>query len=127
MGERQKTKSKEQTFLIDNFFFKYVRPSIFSKRYFDEFIYKEYNMNEFLFNEDDKVDYVYFIKEGDVELTMNTSILQITKMIHDLKPRLNFETEVKEYKMDKNPCYNQSDLKLKKEFRVIIKKHIIIY
>jgi len=118
LNERLKAKIKEEKFLIENFFFKYIRPSIFDNKYFNQFIYKEFTSGQILFNTNDEIDYIYFIKEGEIELLMNNSIVQISKLLLDLTHKTNITAEEPEYKMAYNPFFFQKDLKLERAERV---------
>ena len=64
-----------------NFFIK-ININKFSKNYFCFFISKKYYKGDKLFNEGDNLKYLYFIEEGSVELTVNKTVNEITKIIY---------------------------------------------
>jgi len=78
--EKEKLKNKEVHFLMDNFFFKNVKYKAFSYKYFFNFRFDEYPRDTILFRENDHIDCLYFIKEGEVEMTVNKSILDLQKL-----------------------------------------------
>ena len=73
-------KYNEQMFLYENFFFRKINKTMFCKKYFNEFIYKEFAQGEKLFSENDPVDFLYFIKEGEVKLHSDKNVLQLNNL-----------------------------------------------
>ena len=79
-------------FLLDNFFFKELSISNFESNFFSRFIYEEKTQNEFLFKQFTSSDYLYFLKSGEIELSNQSSIIQIyflTKNIYQLNMKIN--------------------------------------
>ena len=66
----------EVGFLWKNYFFGNIIRNNFEKFYFRLFETVIYNRNYNIFLENNKVDYIYFIKEGEIKLTSNRSILE---------------------------------------------------
>jgi len=80
--EKERLTHKEIQFLMDNFFFKNVKYKAFSSTYYFNFKFDEYQKDTILFKENEPVDCIYFIKEGEVELTINKNIIEIQKLIN---------------------------------------------
>ena len=69
--EKQKIAMKDLTFISENFFFKNIPPNIFKTKYYSYFILSDYAKGDYLFKENSDSDFFYFIKEGEVHLSMN--------------------------------------------------------
>ena len=83
--EKNKISQREVKFLIANYFFNTVIESKFEKNYLNWFIYEEKQKDEFIIKENSQVEYLYFIKEGKVELTINKNVFEIENIIQYLK------------------------------------------
>ena len=70
--------------LHQNHFFRQIKFTKFSKKYFKLFINEKYNKNHIIFNEGDEINYIYFIQEGLVQLSISKSINQIEFLIDAL-------------------------------------------
>jgi hypothetical protein len=68
-------------FLVQNFFFNNINLKIFERKYFSHFIYEEYLRGSTIFNENENNKYIYFLKDGDVEITINKSLLEIHNLV----------------------------------------------
>lgn len=88
--EKQRITLKEINFLLNNFFFDKIPFKIFEK-IFANFILEEKKKNDVIIREDSDVKYIYFIKEGIIELTMNKSLQEL----YDLSSKL-IKTKTKE-------------------------------
>ena len=82
--EKNKISQREVKFLIANYFFNTVIESKFEKNYLNWFIYEEKQKDEFIIKENNPVDYLYFIKEGIVELSINKNVFEIENIIQYL-------------------------------------------
>ena len=102
LNEKEKIKAKEVQFLIENYFFRPVKVKTFVKRFFKDFEYEEVDREKILFKEKDVTDYIYFIKEGDVELLVNKSIIDVQKWIRS-SSILDKDTLIEDYKSDNDP------------------------
>jgi CRP-like cAMP-binding protein len=103
--EKQRSKLKEISFLSENFFFKTIKKLVFQKRYFPLFIYEECYKGDILFRETNLSNNIFFIKEGEVELTINRNVLelsQITKSLINLNIFHNENCEIYELKNEPN-------------------------
>ena len=106
LNEYKKILKKDAKYLIDNFIFKGIG-RYFEKKYFPYFSYEEIDMNSYLFRENKPVEYIYFLKEGIIELTINKDIFQI----HSLLKRLNYRQKAydKFYESEENKNINDSE------------------
>ena len=53
----------------------------FRKKYFSDFTLHEYFRGDAIFEDKVKIEYLYFIKEGEVELTLNINLFELTNLI----------------------------------------------
>ena len=88
---------RDSKFLIDNFIFKSISKQ-FEEKYFPFFKYEEININHYLFTENQPLEYIYFLKDGIVELTINKNTLQINYLLENL----NLIRQNKEENKNKN-------------------------
>jgi len=84
LSERSKERTKEINFLLDNFFFKGIKKNYFDKKYYSMIIQENYYSGKVIYSENDPSDYLYFIKEGQVELSFNYSMIELHKRIRQL-------------------------------------------
>lgn len=82
--EKEKLHQKDLNFLMDNYFFYDIVKRKFDRHYFELFQKCYIKKGEILFNQDDPVDYIYFIQSGSVELTSTKSVLEIHSLINDI-------------------------------------------
>ena len=73
--------------LHQNHFFRKIKYTKFSKKYFKLFINEKYNKTDIIFNEGDEIKYIYFIQEGIVQLSINKSINEIEFLIDALSDK----------------------------------------
>ena len=98
--ERKKLIENDIDFLYSNFFFKSVQKAKFEKEFFKLFEIQNFKKNDYIFKENSKVDYIYFIQKGDVKLTSKKSILQNHELIK--KICILLKKNIKEYSYDIN-------------------------
>ena len=79
---------KKTSFFSKNYLFNKIPPKKFEKKYFSLFIYETYHKGDILFKENDKLKYVYFIKEGNVKLLSSKSILELELLITELNKKI---------------------------------------
>ena len=70
--------------LYSSHFFKQMKYINFKKKFFKLFSYNKYNKDDILFTEGEKVQYVYFIQEGTVQLYTSKSINEIESLMTSL-------------------------------------------
>jgi len=68
LHEKQKLRKKEMAFILDFNIFDSISFTHFDRKYFSDFTFHECLRGENLFKENDELDYVYLIKEGEFEL-----------------------------------------------------------
>jgi hypothetical protein len=79
----------EVDFLISNFFFRNISLSNFRTKYFYNFLRVELLKGTPLFKEKEPCQKLYFIKEGEVELKLELSTIELIKLINHLVVKLN--------------------------------------
>ncbi len=84
LSEKQKILAKDMAFLNDNFFFKSMKPYLFRKKIFYDFVKMDYNKGKVLINEREITQNIYFLKEGEVELKIEVSLIDLNKLINNL-------------------------------------------
>jgi len=95
--EKRKLWEIELTFFLENFFFHPIKKNVFQTEYYHFFQLCKETKRTTLFKEGDTLDYIYFLKEGEVELTINNNIADLTKLLGVLTPISNTKNEI--YKM----------------------------
>ena len=79
---------RKTAFLGKNYLFNKITPKKFVRRYFNLFILETYNKGDTLFQENANLDYVYFIKEGNVNLLTSKSILEMEMFINEINKKI---------------------------------------
>ena len=79
---------KKTAFLGKNYLFNKIVPKKFTKRYFNYFSLDTYNKGDILFEENAELEYVYFIKEGNVNLLTSKSILEMEMFINEINKKI---------------------------------------
>ena len=133
--EKAKIIDSQITFFLNNFFFENIAREYFIHYYFPLFEAVNFSLDQIIISENQKVEYVYFIKSGIVKLISNRSILEnyiIIDLIKNAVKKINnensLESEEKENKMNIKDYVFKSDIKLlKKELNLKHQKHLITY
>jgi len=73
--------------LHSSYFFCKVKYHKFAKNYYNWFLNEVYIKNDVLFYEGEDIKYLYFIQEGNVELTSSKSMNEIESLISELKEK----------------------------------------
>lgn len=124
-SEIEKIKIKEIQFLNENYIFRDIQRGTFMTHYLKYFTREEHVIGSVLFQEEKKVDKIYFIKEGKVQLNLNANILSLHSYVNEL---LDTNEEIKLYFQDfplmpeiKNQPKNfMEQLKKKKFFSIFL-------
>ena len=90
---------------------------------FNEFIQCEYKRDEILFDENDEFDYIYFIKSGEIEISVNMSLLELNQFIQEMSKNSNMYNLMKEGYVLKSEVKSDrvlTELKRKQRIKVII-------
>ena len=82
--QRKIEKMKEIYFLVNNFFFKNIKVSIFEKNLFHLFTLNESTRGTKLFSCNTKPKYLFFLKGGNLSLTLDCSIIDINNIIEKI-------------------------------------------
>jgi hypothetical protein len=77
LSEKKKLRISNCQFLFDLIFDKFLIKKNFEIKYFDNFKYGELNKGDVIYKENDKVDYVYFIIEGQLDLNIKKNLFTI--------------------------------------------------
>jgi len=131
--ERAKIIDSQVYFFLNNFFFEKITKEHFIRYYFPLFESINYTLNQIIISENEKVEYIYFIKSGIVKLISNRSILEnyiIIDLIKNVtKKNENSETsEENENKSNiKEYAFKTDTQLLKKELSIKHKSHLITY
>ena len=89
--ERMKEFNSEISFLISNFCFKSIPPYIFKKKYFFDFIPTETCKGTVLCKIKQSIETIYFIKEGEIELRLDISLIELRKLTLLLIEKTRFD------------------------------------
>ena len=139
--EKQRLTNKEISFLVDNFFFKNIPYKLFEHKTFAYFYYGERTKGEIICKENHPLEYLYFIKEGKVELTIKKTIpelydtaIQLSKLkynfpITNTNPNLNTNINtipvIEQYPKDQIAKDNFLDLVIKSKIYNYSHKEVI--
>lgn len=88
---------KEIDFLVSNFFFRNISLSNFKTKYFYNFLRLELLKGTSLFKEKETCQKLYFIKEGEVELKLELSTIELMKLINHLILKADCFKDKKKY------------------------------
>ena len=120
---------RKTAFLSQNYLFNKIPQKKFEKRYFSWFILETYNKGEILFKENDKLKYVYFIKEGNVKLLTSKSMLELEIMINEISKKIIKIQSIYKNIDDENENHNLNYNNIKADYQElsehINKKEII--
>ena len=94
--EKRAQRLSDINFLLDNFFFNSLNIGTFETNLFNNFIYEEIPNNYILFKQNTPCDYLYFVRNGEIELSTYSSIVQIYFLTKFLS-KLNLENNIHEY------------------------------
>ena len=81
--------------LHSSYFFNKIKYSKFAKKYYKLFITEKYIKGDILFNEGEKIKYLYFIQEGNAEMFTSKSIFEIQKLLQLLSKKKS-ENKIKQ-------------------------------
>ena len=98
---------RKTAFLCKNYLFNKIPQKKFEKRYFTWFVLETYHKDDILFKENDKLEYVYFIKEGKVKIITSKSILEIEILINEINKKIKIVRNV--FNSSNNDLMNESE------------------
>ena len=96
---KEKIRDREAKFLKDSFYFKKISLQYFIKNYFSEFTYQELIHGNNILIQNQTVEYLYFLKEGIIEIFCNKSIVELIDLIKLLSQKLK-NSDSEEIKSD---------------------------
>ena len=82
--EKEEIKNEESKFLKSSFFFNSINLFVFINKYLNYFIYEELPYNNYLFKQEQKNKYVYFLKHGRYEVFCKKSIKDICQTVNQI-------------------------------------------
>ena len=68
-----------------------MKRTVFENKYYFEFIFAEMKRNHIIIPENKLPDYMYFIKEGEIEITFNANFFQLIDTIRKIASLINFQ------------------------------------
>lgn len=89
--EFQKLKNQEISFLNDNSIFSNIKRGTFLNHYFKYFKIEEFSRGEKIFVEEQKVDKIFLIKEGRIEINIFSNLINLHTYTNEL---ININTEI---------------------------------
>lgn len=94
-AEKQKIAIKDQLFILEHFLFKNISHNVFKLKYFANFICCKFIKDEYLFKQLSDLDYVYFILEGEISLSIsNINFKEINVLIKNLCEKMKITDEI---------------------------------
>ena len=98
---RSKLNSTRDQFLLNNFFLNSIPKSTFEKLYLKYFEYTKFYINHTIIEENEPINYLYFVKSGKIKLFSNRSIVQnhllIDLIINIIKKKCPNITDINTY------------------------------
>ena len=79
--KRRYEKMKEIAFLFNSFFFQNINPHSFERNYFHLFYLREYPRGTILFNSGKIPKNIFLVKDGQISLDLNSSVIGLHKLI----------------------------------------------
>ena len=110
--EKKAIFEKKVNFLYNNFFFGKISERKFEAHFFNWFISEEFKNNDLIYKENTPCDFIYFIEEGEIELTSMRTILEIQALLHNLEEKrisLKGKGEKKDYSILFNDWFDIED------------------
>ena len=89
--EYQKLKNQEISFLNDNSIFSNIKRGTFLNHYFKYFNIEEFSRGEKIFVEEQKVEKIFIIKEGRIEINIFSNLINLHSYTSEL---ININTEI---------------------------------
>ena len=112
-NEKEKITTQMIDYLYKNFFFNQISESEFKNQFFESFVFEVKGFGHKLAEQNKKVDYIYFINEGEISVSCALSInLFIDDILKPLKENNTFK-------------YNEQFIKLIKELQNFLKNNKI--
>jgi len=68
-----------------------MKRTVFENKYYFEFTFAEIKRNKIIIPENELPEYMYFIKEGEIEITFNANFFQLIDAIRKIASLINFQ------------------------------------
>ena len=91
----RKLKSFDVIFICKNFFFNDISTTIFNKNYYPFFKLLTKSKDDIIYKQNNKVNSVFFIKEGDLKLEINVSMTELYNLIKYYYDKLSNNSYIK--------------------------------
>lgn len=91
--ERKKSRKDEIQFFLENFWFQSIHKMKFKNEYLNYFQVERYAKNKVLFEEGSAFSFIYFIYDGEVELSSQNSALGNHLLLNSLRSVMTKENE----------------------------------
>ena len=91
----RKLKSFDVIFICKNFFFNDISTTIFNKNYYPFFKLLTQTKDDIIYKQNNKVNSVFFIKEGDLKLEINVSMTELYNLIKYYYDKLSNNSYIK--------------------------------
>ena len=98
--DNKKLKSMDLNFLTDNFFFNKISPIHFEKKYFSMFKFFEKNKGDIIYQQDNELSSIFFLKKGEYKLEIKSSVIDLHNLIKyfiDILEEKNYLNYSKKY------------------------------
>lgn len=118
----EKIKKQNKALLLSNILFHDIDKNKFEKRYFNFFIFNRISRNQKIFCEGKTPDGIYFIREGEYDVSLKTSINELLNIIKTLiLGGMNKEYSLRKY-------FTSSQLKQKQNLNSLKRHlHMLLY
>ena len=94
-SEKNQITNKEMIFIIQNSFFKKIPQNIFKTKYFNDFISINIMKGDYLFRENNESDYLYFIREGNIQLSISKiNLKEINSLIKSFSSQIDITDDL---------------------------------
>ena len=119
---------KEVEYLINKFLFNFMTKIKFYDLYFSFFFFVEKSRGDVIFEESEELKYVYFVQEGEIEYSLSSSIIGISKIITLISKKLNILNSLsKSDELQMNKSNDECNLNSIKKFKIFssTSEHIV--
>ena len=82
--EKAKLRWKEVEFIVNKYIFKKISKVQFDRRYINDFTLEEYRRGMKLTKENEDIKFVYFLKEGTLQLNISKNLIELSALVKQL-------------------------------------------
>ena len=109
----QSTHSPEINFFLEISFFHHFKSNYFHQKLFPSFTLHNISKGDYLFRQDEKLQFIYFLKEGEFELSFIYDLEGINLLLNKINSLIDSNVEPNNNKTNRKNC------KSKRKYRVI--------